>query len=62
MTRGIAIGDRVTIKAGDEKGQWGIVRMVLADEYHVAIAGGSDVRVYERSEISKPRKREHYGS
>lgn len=52
----IAVGDQVGIKAGDEKGQWGVVKLILNGEYHVAVASGSDVRVYDRNEISKSRK------
>lgn len=52
----IHVGDRVDIKVGDEQGSWGIVKLIDHDEYHVAIAGGTDERIYERSEISKPRR------
>jgi hypothetical protein len=51
----IKVGDRVTILAGDEAGEWGIVRFIDSGvEYHVAIADGSDgERVFERDEIRK---------
>jgi ribosomal protein L24 len=50
----ISPGDRVNIEAGDERGSWGVVRLVDQDGlYHVAQADGNDVRVYERDEITK---------
>lgn len=52
----IAEGDRVNIKIGDERGSWGIVRLIAYGDYHVAIADGNDVRTYDRTEISKVRK------
>jgi ribosomal protein L24 len=55
MSMSLADGDFVYIKAGDEAGSWGIVRLVTGTEYHVAVAAGSDVRVYERYELSRPR-------
>jgi ribosomal protein L24 len=56
--RGVALGDRVDIKAGDERGGWGIVRYIDEDHFHVGLYGStSDVRVYERSEITRPRSR-----
>lgn len=49
-------GDRVEIIAGDECGGWGIVRQVLGGDVHVALYGSAtDVRVYERREVRKPR-------
>lgn len=50
-------GDRVDVKVGDERGSWGVVRLVRGGFYHVAIADGTDTRVYERSEIRKPKER-----
>ncbi len=51
-------GDRVYILAGDERGSWGIVKLISHGIYHVGIAGSdTDVRVYERNEIRKPRPR-----
>jgi hypothetical protein len=50
----ISPGDRVNIEAGDERGSWGVVRLVDQDGlYHVAQADGDDTRVYERDEITK---------
>jgi ribosomal protein L24 len=55
MTK-IAEGDRITVKVGDERGMWGIVRKILHGEYHVAIAGADSAdRVYDREEISRPK-------
>lgn len=51
----INVGDRIEIKVGDEKGSWGIVDLISYEEFHVSIAGGSDSRIYERSEIRKSR-------
>lgn len=49
-------GDRVEIIAGDECGGWGTVVQVLGDEIHVGMYGSTtDVRVYSRDEIRKPR-------
>lgn len=48
-------GDRVTILQGDEKGSWGIVRLVAYGSYHVAIADGNLVCEYDRNEIRKSR-------
>jgi hypothetical protein len=49
-------GDRVDILAGDERGAWGIVSRVTGGHYHVRLyASESDVRVYTRSELRKPR-------
>lgn len=58
----IAIGDRVEIRAGDERGGWGIVRDVPATapdgRYHVGLYDSrSDVRVYDRNELVRPRVR-----
>ncbi len=53
----VNVGDRVEILAGDERGSWGIVKMIIGDEYHVAHAGAEvAARVYTRSEIRKSRK------
>jgi hypothetical protein len=53
----VDVNDRVEIKAGDERGGWGIVKLVRGDEYHIALYNGSDVRLYSRDEITKPRAR-----
>lgn len=56
MSSKIAEGDKVHIKAGDERGSWGIIHKIACGEYHVAIANAATAdRVYDRSEISKPR-------
>lgn len=44
-------GQRVTLLTGDEKGGWGTLQLIKDDEYHVALYGGSDVRLYDASEI-----------
>lgn len=49
-------GDRVTILAGDEKGSWGVVKLIVHGIYHVGVANGPDWRIFERSEIRKSRK------
>ncbi len=46
-------GDKVDINAGDEKGSWGIVKTIINGEYHIGIAGDTNTRVYNKSEISK---------
>lgn len=56
----ISVGDQVYVKVGDEKGGWGIVVDVPATSpdglYHVGLYGSSsDVRVYGRAEITRPR-------
>lgn len=56
-------GDQVRILAGDERGSYGVVVVVVVqdDEYHVALhtvdptLRTSDVRVYGRGELRKPR-------
>lgn len=55
-THRVVRGDRVDIVAGEENGGWGIVRQVIGDQYHVGMYGSTiDVRLFERSEIRKPR-------
>lgn len=44
-------GQRVDILAGDEKGGWGTFIGLDGDAYHVAPYGGSDLRIYDVSEI-----------
>ncbi len=52
----IEVGDRVDIKAGPESGSWGIVRLIVNGEYHVAIADSdTNALVFERSELLKRR-------
>lgn len=54
-------GDQVRILAGDERGSYGVVVVVQDDEYHVALhtvdptLRTSDVRVFDRDELRKPR-------
>jgi hypothetical protein len=55
MPVNIDIGDKVLLLSGDEKGSWGVVRLILHGEFHVSPANGTDVRVYGRDEIRKPR-------
>lgn len=59
MTNRIEVDDRVEIEAGDEKGGWGIVRLIDRDHYHVGMYGdnSSDIRVFQRNELRKPRKK-----
>lgn len=59
MSVHIRVGDRVDIKAGDEAGGWGIVKLILdrdpKPEYHVGLyASETDYRVYHRDELSRP--------
>ncbi|MGV9263184.1 hypothetical protein ACWDRR_00805 [Kitasatospora sp. NPDC003701] len=49
-------GTFVYIREGDEKDAWGVVRLVSDGDYHVAIADGRDVRLFERGELRKPRR------
>lgn len=56
MPNKIAEGDKVFIKAGDEKGSWGIVKLISGDEYHVGVAGEDMARTYDRKELTLPRK------
>ena len=51
----VQTGDRVEILAGDERGGWGVVSVIRGGNYHVRPYGGTDERIYERSEIRKKR-------
>lgn len=54
----VNVGDRVGIKVGDEKGGWGIIKLILDGEYHISMYGSdTDVRLFSREEFSKPRVR-----
>lgn len=52
MTTKVDVGDRVIIRAGDERGGWGVVAVISGAQYHVKVYGG-EARVYLRSEIRK---------
>jgi len=56
--RGITVGDFVYIREGEEEGSWGIVRIINAEGFHVAIAGGHAPRLYDRDELHRPRDQE----
>lgn len=61
MSAKLVPGDLVNIKVGDESGGWGTVVKESHPYYHVAMyrtsteSGTWDERVFDRSEISKPR-------
>jgi hypothetical protein len=53
-TSKLGIGDRVDIKAGDERGGWGSVERIDGRTIHVGLYGSrTDVREYDRSEVRK---------
>lgn len=58
MGRQLSKGERVQILAGDERGGWGTVVSYLGENsYEIAVYGSTtDVRLFERSELRKPRK------
>lgn len=49
----ICVGDKVVIKKGWLKGNWGTVKMIDDDWYHVAMFNGNDCMVFARDEIRK---------
>lgn len=54
----VKVGDRVEIKTGWARGEWGIVKLIKGNEYHVGIANSNtSVLVYWRNELLKRKSR-----
>jgi hypothetical protein len=54
----IKVGDKVNIcsKGHWADGEWGIVRLICGDEYHVGIAGDESCMVFAKSELKRAAK------
>lgn len=53
MSKPLAPGDRVTLLAGDERGGWGVVKLITSpEEIHVSVYGGES-RAFERRELRR---------
>lgn len=57
MTTSKLIGKRVEIKSADSqyKGDWGVIKLIENNQYHIALWNGDDTIVLDRDEITIKR-------